>query len=200
MVFTNDNGGQTALTASNAPLRGKKGQLWEGGVRVPLVMRWPGVIQAEQVCDEPVISLDFLPTFLAAADAMPLADVSLDGVNLLPLLKGEISSLPERSLHWRNQGPRGPISIRRGPWKLIHQRGDSPTPELYNLDDDIAETRDVAAEHPELVGELSAAMQIWEQQLVDPLWGGRGGARTADAAPKKNSSPRKKRQASGNSK
>lgn len=178
VIFTNDNGGQTGLTASNAPLRGRKGQLWEGGVRVPMVLRWPGVIEAGRLCRDPVTSLDFLPTFLAAAGGQGLDGVRLDGRNLLPLLKGESDSLPERPLYWRSHGPAGSISVRRGDWKLLHRRGEpGAQPELYNLREDVSETKDLAGDNPARVAELGALVKSWESELVDPLWGRRGNRR-----------------------
>ncbi|MCA8997840.1 MAG: sulfatase [Planctomycetaceae bacterium] len=173
VVFTNDNGGQTSLTASNAPLKGRKGSLWEGGVRVPMLMRWPGVIPAGRVTQEPVITLDFLPTFLAAAKMSPLPGVSLDGLNLLPLITGETDDLPKRNLYWRRSGPKGPISIRSKAWKIIFNRGEeAAAPELYHLRNDIGEENNLAAEHPEIVEELVKEMLAWESEMVDPLWGG----------------------------
>ena len=180
VIFTNDNGGQTQNTANNAPLRGRKGQLWEGGTRVPMVMRWPGVIKPKSVSDEPVISLDFLTTFLAASKTKPIA--KLDGVNLMPLLSGQEKKLPPRSLYWRSKGSDGPISIRRGNWKLIHNRNESGAQvELYNLREDIGETNDLAAKHSEQAKELSADLARWERELVEPLWGGRGKTPKKDA-------------------
>jgi len=185
VLFTNDNGGQTGLTASNAPLRGKKGQLWEGGTRVPMLIRWPGVAEVGRVCEDPIITLDMLPTYLAACDGQPLEGVKLDGTNLLPLLKGETPSLAERPLFWRSNGPHGPISIRQGDWKLIHIRNEKNSqPELYNVREDIAEEHNLAAKHPDRVATLARLLQEWESELVDPLWGN-GPGKDATETPRK---------------
>ncbi len=177
VVFTNDNGGQTQTGANNQPLRGRKGQLWEGGVRVPCAMRWPGRIEAGSVIDDPVSSLDFLPTFLAIAGVTPKSDWKLDGVNLLPRLTGQADSLSERDLYWRGGGSKGPIAVRSGPWKMVHNRqimGGKPS--LFRLDRDLGETTDLATEHPERLGEMLKRASVWESGLKEPLWG-KGSAR-----------------------
>ncbi|MBK1856258.1 sulfatase-like hydrolase/transferase [Verrucomicrobiaceae bacterium 5K15] len=172
VIFTNDNGGQTATGANNGRLKGKKGSLWEGGVRVPWAMRWPGKIKAGTVVNDPIISLDILPTVVDLTDH-PVADSwNLDGRSMLPLMTGKAASLPERTLHWRQHGPEGSISLRRGKWKLIHNRGiEGATPELYDLENDLGESKNVAAQNPELVKSLLSDMKQWESQLQDPLWG-----------------------------
>lgn len=173
VVFTNDNGGQTGLTASNAPLRGKKGDMWEGGIRVPMLMRWPGVIAAGRVVDDPVITLDFLPTFLAAAGARDVVeDGALDGIDLLPLLRGDAERLPERDLFWRSGGASGRVAMRDGQWKLVHNRHqDGAKAELYDLANDIGEQNDLAARNPDRVGAMQARLRAWEGGLTEPLWG-----------------------------
>ncbi|MGI9455239.1 MAG: sulfatase-like hydrolase/transferase [Aeoliella sp.] len=172
IVFTNDNGGQTGTGAVNRPLRGKKGTLWEGGVRVPMAMKWRGKIKPQMVVDDPVIALDFTPTFLAAGGNETGSDWKLDGIDLLPRLTGQVDALPERHLYWRGHGPDGDSAIRQGDWKLIlpdHAPGTAP--ELYNLATDIGETDDVADKHPARVKSLGARLAAWESQLIDPLWG-----------------------------
>ncbi len=170
VVFTNDNGGQTSTGANNSPLRGRKGQLLEGGVRVPWAMRWPDRIPAGLVIDDPVISLDLLPTFLAAAGA-PRAE-GLDGVDLLPRLTGRVDALPERALMWRKDGTGREIAIRRGRWKLhVADRAESEVPMLYDLETDRGESTDRAAEHPDRVAALAQELAAWEKELVPPRWG-----------------------------
>ncbi|MCP4082326.1 MAG: sulfatase-like hydrolase/transferase [Pirellulaceae bacterium] len=172
VVFTNDNGGQTQSGANNHPLRGRKGQLWEGGVRVPMAIRWPGHIPAGSVFEEPVISLDLFPTFLAAAGKAPDAAWNLDGINLLDCLCGKAEALPERDLYWRRQGSAGSIAIRHGDWKMIHQRKlAGAQPELYHLQNDPSEAVDLAAENPEIVAQLSEKVTAWEAELSEPIWG-----------------------------
>lgn len=172
VIFTNDNGGQTATGADNTPLKGKKGTLWEGGVRVPWAMRWPATIKAGGVIDDPIISLDILPTFIEAAGEKTNKSWNLDGRSFLPLLTGEKKSQPVRTLHWRQHGSGGSIAIREGKWKLIHNRSEAGAkPELYDLSKDISESKDLSAENPEVMKQLSKKMKTWESQLKEPLWG-----------------------------
>jgi arylsulfatase A-like enzyme len=172
VVFSNDNGGQTLTGAINTPLRGHKGEVVEGGIRVPMAMRWPGVIPAGKTNDSPVISLDWLPTFVEAAGGKVEAGWKLDGVSLLPVLKDPAAMLPGRPLFWRTGGSKGPVAVREGDWKLVQLRGkkEGAGPELYHLKDDISEARNVAAEHPEKVKALEATLKAWEAGLVEPLW------------------------------
>ena len=171
VVFTNDNGGQTQTGAVNTPLRGRKGTLWEGGIRVPMAMRWPAKIAAGTVVDDPVISLDFTPTFLNAAVSEVDVQGDLDGINLLPRLTGEIRELPERALFWRGHGPEKDSAVRQGQWKLVLPDHKQDTlPQLYNLANDIGEQEDLASNHPDLVDKLGGRLRKWEQELIDPLW------------------------------
>ncbi len=171
VVFTNDNGGQTLNGAVNTPLRGRKGMIWEGGIRVPMAFRWPGKIPQGRVVRDPVISLDFLPTFVAAAGGRVEPSWKLDGVNLLPLLTGRTDHLPERPLFWRIHGPERESAIRRGQWKLVLEDHSSSTkPQLYDLENDLGETTDVASEHPRLVESLATELAAWESQLIEPSW------------------------------
>lgn len=173
VVFSNDNGGQTLTGALNTPLRGHKGELVEGGIRVPMAMRWPGQITPGRRVDTPVITLDWSPTFVEAAGGKVDPLWKLDGVSLLPLLKGSSMALPARPLFWRTQGPQGPIAIREGDWKLFVLRGRGVgTPQLFNLKEDLAEQKDLAAQFPDKVKELQAKLTHWESQLVEPLWKG----------------------------
>ena len=122
VFFVSDNGGPNLEKKSgtnftdNTPLRGAKGDLYEGGVRVPFLVSWPAKIKPG-VYEEPVIALDFLPTSLAAAGEEVPKD--LDGVNLLPFLTGEASGVPHETLFWRSGGFGGKHSVRRGNWKLV---------------------------------------------------------------------------------
>ena len=172
VVFTNDNGGQTQSGALNEPLRGKKGQLWEGGIRVPMAMQWPGRIGAGTVLEDPVISLDLFPTFFAAAQQVVNSEWNLDGVDLLDYVTGRTQKLPDRQLFWRRHGANGNIAVREGDWKLIHQRKEAGAkPELYQLNEDIAESVDVAERYPDRVQEMTKKAAAWEAELTEPLWG-----------------------------
>lgn len=177
IVFLADNGGSGRKpffaynAANNAPLRGDKGQTLEGGIRVPLFVAWPGKLPAGRTYDAPVIALDLLPTLCAAAGAA--APREIDGVNLLPHLRGDMRTPPHASLYWRF-GPQR--AVRRGQWKLVRWRTlETKTDtewQLYNLTTDIGETKDLAAQHPQLVAELTRDWETWNTKNVPPLWHG----------------------------
>jgi len=167
IFFLSDNGGPTPNTTSgNGPLRGYKGQVFEGGMRIPFLMQWKRRVPAGVVYRDPVIALDIHPTVVAAAGGVIPASAALDGVDLLPYLTGESRNPPHQALYWRF-GPQA--AIRRGDWKLVMQ-GDG-APQLYNLADDIAEKTDLAAGNPGKVKELQAAYDAWNRELAQPLWG-----------------------------
>jgi arylsulfatase A-like enzyme len=164
VVFLSDNGGPTAeLTSSNLPLRGGKGQLYEGGIRVPFACSWKGRIPAGTVSPQPVSALDILPTALAAAGAN--GPSKLDGVNLLPHLTGTRQSIPRERMFWR-YGPS--LAIRRGDWKLVKQR--TPDFQLFNLAADVGETNDLAAQQPQRKKEMQAELEALNQEMMPPLW------------------------------
>jgi arylsulfatase A-like enzyme len=179
VYFISDNGGPTAsITSGNGPLKGFKAQTSEGGIRVPFAIQWKGKIPAGKVDDRPVIQLDFLPTSLAAAGVEIDPAWKLDGVNLLPYLKGEKTEAPHDALYWRFGQQ---IAVRKGDWKLVKSAADGNTragagaastegAKLYNLANDIGEKNDLAANHPEKVKELSDAWNAWNATLVDPKW------------------------------
>ncbi|MCX8038235.1 MAG: sulfatase-like hydrolase/transferase [Candidatus Sumerlaeia bacterium] len=183
VFFLSDNGGPTPTnTSSNAPLRGYKGQLYEGGHRVPFALQWKAKIKGGQVVGELVSALDILPTALAAAGADIPRDRPMDGVNLLPYLLGEKTGAPHEVLVWR-QGDRR--AVRKGHWKWIE--GETTETELYDLSKDISESNNLAAQHPEKVKELAAAFEKWNAEMVPPLWKTQraAGARAAKKAAKK---------------
>lgn len=172
VIFTNDNGGQTQTGANNGELKGKKGTLWEGGTRVPWAMRWPAKIKSGGVVDEPIISLDILPSIVEAAGHQVKEEWNLDGRSFLPIISGERESLPIRTLYWRQHGSQGNIALREGKWKLIHNRKTTGSkPELYDLSSDVGETQDLAIEQKELVLKLSKKLMAWESEMKEPLWG-----------------------------
>ncbi len=187
VFFFSDNGGSgkrpffATNTGINTPLRGDKGQTLEGGIRVPFFVSWTGQLPAGKVYDQPVSSLDVLPT--AASVAGTKAPEGIEGVNLLPHLKGEKADAPHESLAWRF-GPQK--AIRRGKWKLVDFRDfEAKTQsgwQLFDLDADISETKNLATEHPELVAELSKAWDDWNATNVAPLW---PGTPNEDPKPKK---------------
>lgn len=171
VVFTNDNGGQNLHGAVNLPLRGRKGMLFEGGIRVPWAMRWPGTIAPGGVLADPVISLDLAPTLLELARAQPPVAAEFDGRSLLPLLRGEKSSLPERPLFWRWGGFQRERAVRLGEWKLVEDRRRGGGVALFNLAEDLGEQHDLAAARPEQVRQLLLLLDTWESGLVQPHWG-----------------------------
>lgn len=165
IFFFSDNGGPPANGSSNGSLRAYKGTVYEGGIRVPFLLRWPEKIPAGVVCHKPVISLDVLPTALAAAGGRLPTDRPMDGVNLLPYTAGEKSDVPHELLFWRMRQNK---AVRKGNWKLVIV-GETP-PQLFDLSKDIGETNDLAADKPDVVKELSGALAKWESQMVPPLW------------------------------
>jgi arylsulfatase A-like enzyme len=184
VFFFSDNGGSgkkpffATNTGINTPLRGDKGQTLEGGIRVPFFVSWPGQLPEGKVYEQPVSALDVLPTAMAVAGALvsedsAKAEATLEGVNLLPHLKGEKADAPHESLAWRF-GPQK--AIRRGKWKLVDFRDFEAKAQsgwqLFDLDADISETKNLAAGHPELVAELSKAWDDWNAKNVAPLWPG----------------------------
>lgn len=187
VFFFSDNGGSgkrpffATNTGINTPLRGDKGQTLEGGIRVPFFVSWTGQLPAGKVYDQPVSALDVLPT--AASVAGTNAPEGIEGVNLLPHLKGEKADAPHESLAWRF-GPQK--AIRRGKWKLVDFRDfDAKTQsgwQLFDLDADISESKNLATEHTELVVELSKAWDDWNAKNVAPLW---PGTPNEDPKPKK---------------
>ncbi|MEQ9406315.1 MAG: sulfatase [Fuerstiella sp.] len=170
VFFLSDNGGPTReLTSSNLPLRGEKGSVYEGGIRVPFLVRWPGHIPANVVYEPAVISLDMYATACAVAGAEPPPAQSLDGVNLLPFLNNPRSTPPHPTLFWRT-GTRA--ALRHEGWKLLrHSRPRAPQNwQLFDLAADVGETHDLAAEQPD---RRERMVQLWEQinsEMIDPVW------------------------------
>jgi arylsulfatase A-like enzyme len=166
IFFVSDNGGPTPqTTSSNGPLHGFKATTWEGGVRVPFCAQWKGKLPGGAVYEHPVIQLDILPTCLAAAGAPASPEDKLDGVNLMPYLTGENKSKPHETFYWRFGAQR---AIRHGDWKLVVGRGGGPTPELYNLADDLSETRNLAGANPEKAQELEKLWSAWNAEQAPP--------------------------------
>jgi arylsulfatase A len=167
IFFTSDNGGLLGHSTDNCPLRSGKGYPYEGGIRVPLITRWPGNIEPGTGSVEPVSSIDIFPTILDAAGIPPPKDRSIDGLSLMPVLDQK-GSLNRESLFWHFPHYRGqdvvPYSIiLSGGWKLI-KRYEGPTFELFHIADDIGETRELSAQHPDKVKMLNALMDDWIKQ------------------------------------
>jgi arylsulfatase A-like enzyme len=164
LFFLSDNGGPTAeLTSSNKPLRGGKGQLYEGGIRVPFLLQWPRQIPAGQTVHDPVMSTDIVPTALAAASVKSEAS-AFDGINLTPALRKK-ATIPDRILFWR-YGKN--IALRWGRWKLVKQ--NSPTYQLFDLSADPNETKDLAAIEPQRAKQMETALLDTNKRMLPPLW------------------------------
>lgn len=176
VLFTSDNGGLSDLASgnivtSNLPLRQGKGSIYEGGVRVPAIVRWPGVTQAGRVTDEPVISMDWLPTILDAVNVEIPESVEpvLDGVTVAEVLRSEDATLPQRNLYWHYphyhmMGAVPYSAVRSGDWKLIERHDGEPL-ELYNLAEDIHEDANLAQTRPEVTQRLKAALDTWRSSV-----------------------------------
>ena len=184
IVFFSDNGGPQPGDPSvngsiNRPLRSGKAQAYEGGIRVPMLMSLPGVIPAGTTYDKPVISLDLLPTFMAAIGKSPIAGTELDGVNLLPFVTGKSDAHPHDRLFWRL----GAITAMiEGDYKLVYPRReggleadpdkvDPAKLELYNLATDPYEKSNLAAVQPEKLQQMKAAWEQWQADFPTPPWG-----------------------------
>jgi arylsulfatase A-like enzyme len=182
IFFLSDNGGPPQANASrNDPLRGQKATTWEGGIRVPFLVHWKGKLAPGKTYSDPVIQLDIVPTALSAAGVEIKPEWKLDGVNLLPYLRGEKKGSPHAALYWRFGAQ---IAIRMGDWKLVKapgaglgtgagaRRGAASLAgaALYNLAEDISEKNDLSSKHSEKVKDLSTAWQKWNAELIKPTW------------------------------
>lgn len=181
VVFYSDNGGHMGAT-SNHPLRGAKGMLYEGGIREPFIFHWPGVTKPGSRCSEPIIGVDLYPTFLEITGSKPEQDYELDGLSLLPLLKDASASIDREALYWHFpcylQGTGDPHggpfrttpagAVRKGDYKLI-EWFESGRLELYNLREDLSETRDLSQSKPQILAELHADMKRWRAKVSAPV-------------------------------
>ncbi len=183
VLFFSDNGGYGPATDMD-PLKGYKGTYYEGGIREPFFVKWPGVVKPGTQCEEPIIGVDLYPTICEIAGAKLRPDQPLDGVSLVPLFKGE-KKWPERALYWHFPAylqsyqvwdeQRDPLFrsrpcsvIRLGDWKL-HEYFEDGGLELYNLRDDIGETKNLANVHPEKTQELLRRLKTWQQEIHAPI-------------------------------
>jgi len=171
VCFMSDNGGLSTSEGSptsNLPLRGGKGWVYEGGIREPFLIKWPGMAKPGSVCDTPVISVDFYPTILEIAGLQPAPGQILDGVSLVPLLK-QSGTLEPRPLFWHyphysNQGGFPGGAVRVGDYKLI-ERFEDGRAHLYHLADDVGERHDLAVDHPDRVREMRQLLHQWYRQV-----------------------------------
>jgi len=165
ILFVNDNGGATNNGSDNGRYRGMKGSKWEGGIRVPFFATWPGTLPAGKTFSHPVISLDILPTAVAASGKSYESAKPLDGVNLLPYLLREKEGEPHDVLFWR----RGvAAAARMGSWKLLRVEGNEDL--LFDLSKDPGERRNLARSEPGKLAKLKSLLSEWEKDLGPPKW------------------------------
>ena len=171
VFFLSDNGGPITQGSPNGsrndPLRGGKGQVYEGGIRVPFVVTWPARLPQGTVYDQPVSCLDLFPTAVAAAGGRVPDKVRLDGINLLSHLTGETKSTPHERLFWRTEGGTS-YAVREGRYKLLKESDSAP--ELYDLVADVAESRNLMQQLPDVAQRLQKAYESWNAELVPPKW------------------------------
>ncbi|NLS94799.1 MAG: sulfatase [Planctomycetaceae bacterium] len=187
LIFSSDNGGvggyvREGINArdvtDNAPLRCGKGSLYEGGTRVPFIVRWPGVTRPGSICQVPAIHVDVYPTFLEIAGAAPPTDYPLDGASLVPLFRDAHASLSREAIYQHFPGYLGsggdtwrttPVTlVQAGPWKLMEFLEDKHL-ELYNLEDDLGESKNLAEQMPEKTKELHAKLVAWRKAIQAPM-------------------------------
>ncbi len=185
VLFTSDNGPESSMPNSfgtAGPLRGAKGTVFEGGIRVPTFMQWPGKVKGGTISEEPLHFVDVLPTFCAAAGVQPEAGIQLDGENFLPLLTGE-SFRRQRPLYWNLWHARGgyQVAMRRGKWKILAGTGpiddektvmehirEAPFQDfaLYDLEADPTESRELSAESPSEFASMKQALEALHREIV----------------------------------
>lgn len=155
-LFLSDNGGSG--NGGNAPLRGSKSTMWEGGLRVPFIARWPGKLPAGKVTDEFLTSLELVPTLLAATDAKAPEGVMLDGFDMMPILRGETKS-PRQAMFWQRRGDK---AARFENWKWLESaKGNG----LYDLSRDLGEKHDLTKEKPEIARQMRERFARWRAEM-----------------------------------
>ena len=182
IIFYSDNGGYGPATSMH-PLKGYKGTYYEGGIRVPFFVNWPKVVRSGSKCETPITAVDLYPTICEITGGQINKDHNLDGISLIPLLKEKV--IKERSLYWHfpaylqsykryNEQP-DPLFrarpcgvIRKGKWKLIEYFEDGRT-ELFNLDTDISESKNLVIDHPEIASSLRSSLSEWRTQIKAPV-------------------------------
>jgi arylsulfatase A-like enzyme len=157
VIFTSDNGGERY--SFNWPFSFQKGYLWEGGIRVPAIVRWTGQVPAGRVTEQAAITMDWTATMLAAAGTAPAAAYPLDGEDLLPVCRGTKGSY-DRTLFWRS---RAREAARTGPWKYLK---DSATERLFDLANDPGEKTDLRTKHASAFDEIKGRYQVWQAQML----------------------------------
>jgi len=164
IFYLTDNGGAKRTTADNRPLRGYKHSTYEGGIRVPFIMTWPGHIEPG-ICDEPVISLDIMPTICDVLGVELPQGRAYDGKSLIPLINGKQKGPLHEFLFW--DGGEGFWAVRNGRWKLLKNRKGAI--ELYDLQEDIGERKDLSRRYPRITARLFKRYQDWRSSMGEPM-------------------------------
>lgn len=165
VIFVNDNGGRSFQ--DNGPFSGTKGQTYEGGIRIPMCLRWPGLPQ-DTAFSDPVITLDFVPTLVAAAGGTV---EETDGVDLFPYLSGQNQDPPHETLYFRH---REEWAVRWGNWKLVRPIFQNTNISLFDLPNDLSESNDLQSQFPEIATQLFEKLTLWEATLAKPKWDNKG--------------------------
>jgi arylsulfatase A-like enzyme len=158
VIFLSDNGGSGS--GDNAPLRGGKSQMFEGGLRVPSLVRWPGVIPASRVCDEFLTTLEIFPTLCAAARITPPRDIVLDGFDMTPVLAGRQKSAREE-MFWERRDDK---AARVGHWKWVDSARGSG---LFDLTTDLGEKHDLSKEKPDTLAHMKSQFAAWKKRMAE---------------------------------
>ena len=176
IVFLSDNGGARNNASNNAPLRGAKSDLFEGGIRVPFAMRWKGTIPPAQTYEKPISSLDIMATIVARNEIEIAEERPLDGVDLLPFLTGEDQGTPHEYLFWR-KWEQNALAVRQGNYKLVANRkkDDSSPPVLYDLSFDLQEEMNIEKEETRMYDSLLSSWKSWNAQMKDRVFPTLGG-------------------------
>ena len=170
IVFLSDNGGANNNASDNGPLRGMKGDLFEGGVRVPFAIRWKGIIPEGKSYEKPVSSLDIMATIVAQTEVKINTERPLDGVDLIPYLTGKDKGTPHDYLFWR-KWEQNAMAIRKGKHKLVANKNqDKNAPELFDLSLDAAENEDLKSKEKEISDSLLSAWKKWNSEMKDRVF------------------------------
>jgi len=170
LFFISDNGAAKGAGGSNSSFQGYKGSLYEGGIRVPYLVQWPGTLPAGKDYAPPVSTLDVAATAVALAGADAVMEPALEGVNLVPYLTGAAKGAPHKVLFYKQYAWNDSWAVRRGAWMLYGRHGIDQPAALYNVEKDPQEKNDLSAQFPERVGKLTAQWKQWHWKNIDPAW------------------------------
>jgi len=173
LVFVSDNGGARNNASNNGALRDYKQSVYEGGIRIPFIISWPGRLRSDFVCREPVMFMDIMPTIAAAVGATLPQGRALEGRNMLPVLTGKSKAPLHESLYW--DGAEEKTAVHSGRWKLVNNRGKT---ELFDLEQDLSEKNDLSVQKPEIVARLRQKFDEWSKANAPRI--GKGGANDED--------------------